>query len=239
MTTDPKVQASATEVGGYILGSYRDKKTGVLRAADAVSALGALAGIFAQVQARAMLQSGAIPQTESTLAEVSTTTGERYYFGDAINACVLEGSRERPAFWNLAAGAAQDPKIGNKIDVVEIARHTAKSVGTPEFGKPRLDKRYKLSEMPIDAVRAHGPWLLVRFLEHDLDPSNLMWVWGSVAQSFAAFAAGEIKEVEADAAMKRAEIARLYMESALPASKLDLRAVGMAIEMPPPKAPLT
>jgi hypothetical protein len=236
MTTDPAVQKSTTEVGGYILGTYRDKKTGVLRAADAVSALGALAGIFAQVQARAMLKSGAIPQTENTLAEVSTTAGERYYFGDAINACVMEGSRERPAFWNLAAGAANDQKIGNKIDVIEIARHTAKSVGTPAFGKPRVDKRYKLSEAPIDAVRAHGPWLLVRFLEHNLDPNNLMWVWGSVAQSFAAFAAGEIKDVQADVAMKRADIVRLYVEAAIPASKLDLRAVGMAIE---PKAPLT
>lgn len=236
MTTDPAVQTSTTETGGYILATYRDKKTGVLRAADAVCALGALAGIFAQIQARAMLQSGAIPQTESTLAEVGTSTGERYYFGDAINACVMQGSRERPSFWNLAAGAARDPKIGEKIDVVEIARHTAKTVGTPDFAKPRIDKRYKLGETPIDAVRAHGPWLLVRFLEQDLNPSNLMWVWGSIAQSFAAFAAGEIKEVEVDAPMKRADIVRLYLEAAIPASKLDLRAVGMAIE---PKAPLT
>lgn len=234
--TDPAVQNSTAEAGSYILATYRDKKTGVLRAADAVSALGALAGIFAQIQARSMLQSGAIPQTENTLAEVSTTTGERYYFGDAINACLMEGSRERPAFWNLAAGAANDPKIGAKVDVVEIARHAAKTVGTPEFGKPRIDKRYKLSEAPIDAVRAHGPWLLVRFLEHDLNPGDLTWVWGSVAQTFAPFAAGEIKEVQADTPMKRADIVRLYLEAAVPASKLDLRAVGMAIE---PKAPLT
>lgn len=239
MTTDPTVQNSTAEAGGYILATYRDKKTGVLRAADAVSALGALAGIFASVQARAMLQSGAIPQTEHTLAEISTTTGEYYYFGDAINACVLEGTRERPSFWNIAAVAAQDQKIGHKIDVVDIAAHTARTVGTPEFGKPRIDKRYKLSEMPIDAVRAHGPWLLVRFMEHNLDPSELTRVWGSIAQSFAQFAAGEMKDVPVDVPMKRADIVRLYMEAAIPASKLDLRAVGMAIEMPPPKAPLT
>ena len=238
MTTDPKVQKATTEVGGFILGTYRDKKTGVLRAADAASALGALAGIFAQVQARAMLQSGAIRQTESTLAEVTTTSGERYYFGDAINTCLLEGSRERPSFWNLAAGAARDPKIGDKIDVAEIARFAAKEVGGPKFGAPRIDRRYKLSEAPIDAVRAHGPWLLVRFLEFDLDPANLTWVWGSVAQSFAQFAAGEIKEVQCDVAMKRVDIVRLYMEAAIPASKLDLRTVGMAIEEQP-KAPLT
>ncbi len=65
-----------------------------------------------------------------------------------------------------------------------------------------------------------------------------MLVWGSVAQSFAAFAAGEIKDVQADIAMKRVDIVKLYMEAAIPASKLDLRAVGMAIEEQP-KAPLT
>jgi hypothetical protein len=234
MTTDAAIKAATAEAGGYVLASYRDKRSGVLHAANGVSALGALAGIFAQVQARSMLQSGAIAQTQSTLVEVTTKTSERYYFGDAINACLMEGSRERPAFWNIAAGAARDPKIADKIDVLAIARHTTKSVGTPDFGKPRIDKRYGLTELPLQAVQKHGPWLLVRFLELDLEPANLMRVWGSVAQSFAAFAAGEIKDVQADVPMKRADIVRLYLEAAFPASKFDLRAVGMAIEDKPP-----
>ena len=53
----------------------------------------------------------------------------------------------------------------------------------------------------------------------------LVTVW-----AFAAFAADEIPEVRADAPIKRADIVRLYMESAIPSSKLDLRAVDMAIE---------
>ena len=67
MSTEEIVRACTAEVGGYILATYRDKKTGVLNAANGVSALGALAGIFAQVQARAMLRFGVIPQTETTL----------------------------------------------------------------------------------------------------------------------------------------------------------------------------
>ena len=81
-----------------------------------------------------------------------------------------------------------------------------------------------------DAVRKHGPWLLARFLELNLDPLLLMYVFGSVAQSFAQFAAGEIKDVPVDVSMKRADIVRLYMEAAIPSSKLDLRGVDMAIE---------
>lgn len=232
MKVDEPFKNATAEVGGYILASYRDKKTGELSAATGVSALGALAGIFAQIQARAMLMSGAIPQTASTLTEVTTISGAHYYFGDAINLCLMDGTRERPSFWNLAGGVAKDSKIADKIDVIEIARHTTKEVGSAKFGQPRIDKRYKLNEPPLAAVKAHGPWLLVRFLELNLNPSQLMPVFGSVAQSFAQFAAGEIKEVRVDQAMKRVDIVRLYMESAIPMSKLDLRAVGMAIELP-------
>ena len=230
MSTEEIVRACTAEVGGYILATYRDKKTGVLNAANGVSALGALAGIFAQVQARAMLRFGVIPQTETTLVEISTKAGDHYYFGDAINACMLEGSEKSPSFWNLSAGAAKDPKIADKIKPQEIAKRTAKEVGGRDFGRPRIDSRYRVTELPADAVRRHGPWLLARFLELNLDPLLLMYVFGSVAQSFAAFAADEIPEVRADAPIKRADIVRLYMESAIPSSKLDLRAVDMAIE---------
>lgn len=236
MGTEEIVKACTAETGGYILASYRNKQTGVLSAPDGVSALGALAGIFAQVQARAMLRLGVVPQTETTLVEVSTKSGERYYFGDAINACLLEGKENSPSFWNLAAGVARDPKIGDKIDLLEIARRAAKDVGGKDFGKPHIDSRYRITELPFDAVRLHGPWLLARFLELNLDPLLLTYVFGSVAQSFAQFAAGEIKEVRVDLAMKRTDIVRLYMESAIPMSKLDLRAVGMAIGLPQSKA---
>jgi hypothetical protein len=229
MSNDTILKQATGEVGGYLLAQYRDARS-MLRAADAASALGALAGIFAQIQARAMLRSGAIAATPTSLVDVTTTAGEHYYFGDAINACLLEGSREAPSFWNLAAGAARDPKIGDKIDLLEIARRATEQVGTPQFGQPRVDARYKLKEQPVAAVGLHGPWLLARFLEINLDPPLLMRVFGSVAQSYAAFAAGEIADLQPDVPIKRTDLVRLYMEAAVPMSKLDLRSVGMAIQ---------
>jgi len=226
MNTDPIIQQATGDVGGYFLTHYTDA-AGVLHAANAVSALGACAGIFAQIQARAQLILGVIPQTEATMLEVKTTEGARYFFGDAINACVMGGNEKVPAFWNLAGAAAGDPKIGEKIDVVEIARHTSKTVGSSSFGQPRIDARYKLGERPIDAVRTHGPVLKRRFLEISLDPQKFVLVFGLVAQSFAKFAAGEIADVRVNVAMKRTDIVRLYMESAIPMSKLDTSSVGM------------
>ncbi|ANP46986.1 hypothetical protein [Candidatus Viadribacter manganicus] len=229
MSDDPKLKQATGEVGAYLLAQYRDERKR-LRAADAASALGGLAGIFAQIQARAMMQSGAIKQTETTLAEVTTQTGERYYFGDAINAVLLDGAREAPSFWNLAGGAARDAKIGDKIDVLEIAKRATRDVGSPKFGQPLVVGRYKLSETPLQAVRAHGPWFLARFLEMGLEPPKLMWVFGSVAQSFAPFAAGEVKDLQPDVSVMRVDLVRIYMEAAVPMSKMDLRTVGMAIE---------
>jgi len=235
MQLDAISQQATSDIGGYLLTHYRDAN-GTLSAANGVSALGALAGIFAQIQARVMMRVGEIPQVDGALLEVSTNAGELYYFGDAINRCVIEGTREKPSFWNVAAVAAKDQQIAEKIDLADIARRAARDVGSPNFGRPQIDARYRLTEAPRDAVRVHGPVVLQRFLQIQLDPLNLAVVFGSVAQTFAAFAAGEIKDVRVDVQMKRLDIVRLYMEAAIPMSKLDLRAINMAIEQ---KAPLT
>jgi hypothetical protein len=88
MHLDAISQKAANDIGGYLLTHYRDAR-GTLNAVNGTSALGALAGIFAQIQARALMRVGAIPQSDSTLLELSTKAGELYYFGDAINRCVM------------------------------------------------------------------------------------------------------------------------------------------------------
>lgn len=230
MNTDPILQKATGDIGGFILANYRGKD-GVLHTANAVSAMGALAGIFAQVQARAMMRSGAIRQTESTLVEAVSTVGEKFYFGDAINACVLEGTRDAPSFWNVAAGAARDQKIGEKIDVLAIAKRAAAEIGTTQFGTPPIGQAYQLTEHPVEAVRKHGQVLLRRFLEIDLDPSKLTLAFGAAAQTLAAFAAGEIADVPVNVPIPRIDVVRLYMESAIPASKLDISRVGMVVNV--------
>lgn len=229
MQTDETTEQVIAQVGGYLLMQYRDER-GTLAAANAVSALGAWAGVFAQVQARALLYAGVIPTTKTSLLEVKTTDGQRFYFGDAINACVLEGSEKAPSFWNLAAAAAKDPDIVAKVDPIEIARRTAQGVGGAMFGQPRIDPAYQLTERPIDSVRAHAPALNELFIGTALKSSKLMLVFGAVAQHFAGFAAGEMADIRADTPMKRVDIVRLYIESAVPMSKLDLTTLGMAPE---------
>lgn len=226
MTTSELIQKATGDIGGFTLTAYRDKR-GVLHAANAVSALGAWAGAFAQAQARAMLLTGALPKKETSLLQVTTKSGETFYYGDAINACLMEGDSKSPSFWQFVGPIAGDAKAASKIDVPEIARRAASDLGTSKFGKPRIDGRYKLSEQPADALRAHGGVLGRRLQEIGVPPTVLMVVFGAVAQSFAKFAAGEVKDLPVNVPMKREDIVRLYMESAIPMAKMDMKALGV------------
>lgn len=227
MEIDPKAQQANADIGGFMLMKYGGFDGTTMHAANAVSALGALAGVFAQAQARAMLAAKSLPDAQASLVEVTTQDGTLFYFGDAINACLFEGSRERPSFWNIAAGVARDPEIGSKVDIAEIAKHTAAVLGGPDFGKPRIDARYPLTEMPIEAVKAHALIFLQRFRETAMDPAQLMMAFGLAAQGVAGFAAGEVASTPVDMPMTREDIVRLLMEAAIPMSKLDLRQLGM------------
>ena len=42
----------------------------------------------------ALLLAGVIKSTDTTFLEVKTSDGQRYFFGDAINACVMEGNEQ-------------------------------------------------------------------------------------------------------------------------------------------------
>jgi hypothetical protein len=55
MHLDAISQKAANDIGGYLLTHYRDAR-GTLNAVNGTSALGALAGIFAQIQARALMR---------------------------------------------------------------------------------------------------------------------------------------------------------------------------------------
>lgn len=222
-------QRATSDIGGYLLTAYGgliDGAPATLDAVNAVSALGALAGVFAQFQAREMLRTGALPNNDRALAEVTTADGGKYYFGDSINACLFEGSRERPAFWNIAAGAARDPAIGEQISIADIARHTASVLGTEKFGIPRMDPPYMPTQRPIDAARQHVPILSARFQEIGLPPEQLMLAFGAVGQGFAAFAAGETPDMKVPVPVPRAVQVRLMMESAIPMSKLDFAVIA-------------
>lgn len=212
-------------LGTYMLFHYGEAgKT--LDAANAMCALGGLAGAFAQIQARSMLAAGAMPKPRRSLVEVQTDAGRKFYFGDAINACVIEGDEKYPSLWNYIAAAANDPDIDKKIDLGEIAAYVASTIGTSEFGQPRLDPLFRLTEAPLDAIRVHGGHLRLKLRELKVADGDLVSLFGIVGQTLVGFAAGE-SGIDPNVILPREDGVRLFMEAAIPMSKIDLSQFGL------------
>ncbi len=220
------MQQAAEDIGGFMF-AMNGGNEGLLRAANAVNALGALAGIFAQQQARALLGNKFMTLSRDDIVEVVASDGRKYYYGNGINAALMEGTREKPSFWNVMAGAGQDPNIGALVDVAEIAKRTAAAIGSPEFGIPRIDARYGLTETPFDAARRYTKPLNERFVQLKMPMDQLMMSFGLAAQAMAGVAAGE-SDVAVDIPLPRVEAVRLYMEAAIPMSKIDPKRIDFA-----------
>jgi hypothetical protein len=217
---DNIVTRAGTEIVRHFLVAYGGAQGG-LRPLDAVSALGAVAGALAHVQARTMLAAGTIPWREGCLLTVETKDGRTFWLGDAINACVFESIREQPSLWDLIGAVARGWVVDDEADFPELAGHTVSSFGGPEFGIPRLPDPYKLTEMPINAVRAHASILRKRLREVGLLDAQLVHAFGAAAQTLISIAAGETR-VRVAEPLPHGVSVRLLMESAIPMSKLDL-----------------
>lgn len=170
--------------------------------------LGALGGFACQIAARHGGAAGA------TLAMAETTEGRRFFFGDAINAPLLE---DRFSLWSLAAGKAE--ALGaTPPDPIEIVRHVAASIGTPGFGLPRIPEGHGPAALPADYVRAL--WRASASLVASRCDAPRDWpVAFGLAVQQAMEAAGEV--------LAPGLALSIVMECAVPMSKLDPAELGL------------
>lgn len=213
----------SNEVGGYLLEAYSEGET--MLAVECLSAAGGVLGFLCQMQARARLKAGDYTDVKDALVEVQTKDGQTFYFGQAINDALL-GEISGLGLWSYAAGAADDPEIEGKIDLNGLFGYAAGTVGEQWFGQPRVPEGLTLEEMPIEAVRRHARIVHDRMLFHGVEPKALTQVYGTAAHQLIRGAAGEIPWNAQPVVPKLAGL-KLFMESAVPMSKLDPRAFGV------------
>jgi len=213
----------SNEVGGYLLEAYSTGES--MHAVECLAGAGAVLGFLCQMQARARLRAGEYRDLKDTLVEVSTQDGRKLYFGQAVNDCVL-GEISGVGLWNYAGGAADDPDIAEKIDLGDIFRHVAATVGTSDFGRPRVPAGLTLNTDPVEAVRRHAKIIHDRMLFHAVEPRALTQVYGTAAHQLIRGAAGEIPW-NADPVVNKIDGIKLFMECAAPMSKLDPREFGI------------
>lgn len=213
----------SNEVGGYLLEAYSTGET--MHAADCLNGAGAVLGFLCQMQARARLKAGEYTDIKDALMEVVTRDGEKLYFGQAINDCLI-GEITGVGIWNYAAGALGDQAAAEAFDLKGLFGYVAGTVGETFFGQPRLPEGITVKELPIEAVRRHARILHDRILFHAPDPKLLTQIYGTAAHQLIRGAAGEFPW-NADPVVAKPAGLTLFMEAAAPMSKIDPRPLGI------------
>ena len=202
-------------------------QNGRLQVETLFCAVGALTGFAAQYAVRLEhIASGNAKEAEIfVIAEAPN--GERYYFGDRVNAILVPQTLESTTVLSVLGGEAL--KLGAATeelpDCLEIFERTAKSIGTPSFGVPELPPGHKPFLMPRRAVEIFWPSMLHVFTRQPVvpvpdfklvEPRHWSLVLAAVAASYMPAAKGSVTPT---LAMK------IFMEAAIPMSKIDQSAV--------------
>lgn len=202
--------------------------------------VGALAGFSAQHAIwETVVKTGKLPEHGGTdlhggaFVIADTETSEKYYFGDLLNSYLVPENSKLAAFgpgphtlWGFVTSAlmtcGRQPISADEIG--EIFRNAAATIGTAQFGEPRLPKEHRPAMTPRSALNRAWPRarLILASGEAPMVDGKTLWPghWpaaiGLVAQKLVL----QTKDV-LDPAMSM----RILFEAAIPMSKVDPRTV--------------
>lgn len=187
-----------------------------LRHADArretiLTAIGALAGFAAQHGIwEAVVKPGKMA-IQQAFVVVETRSGETFFFGDFLNNILATPKPEYLSVWKIVSSAATAMGAAELPDLTPIFKHSAETVGTSQFGIPRLPDGCTPSLMPRDALTRYWPGTL-KLLCVGSDPLTCAVDVATAAEQLMLSMKGEIDPALA---------ARIVMEAAIPMSKVD------------------
>jgi len=207
--TDPliKVKIGGKEIFKRMVGALKDERG--VHIESLLSSLGALAGYACQFSVRERnIKSGA----KSPLSGLTVATGadgRKYYFGDALNKPLAE---DRYSVWSLTAGTVQ--QLGKPLpDLTDIFKHATATVGSAQFGIPRMPKGHGTGDLPITYLKNIWPRILPVAQRFCDEPAHLPIVFALAIQDALHLAKDVIDPTLAGT---------IVMECAVPMSKVDL-----------------
>lgn len=175
----------------------------------ALAALGSLAGFACIVQAWFEQKANADPGRPQGLHVVSTDDGQRFFFGDLINAALLESPT---SIWGLTGGMAKHLGAQSLPDVTDIVAHVAKSVGSESFGVPRIAEGHSPMDTPINLVSRLWPMLAPVMTRYTSNARDLPITLG--------FSIQQLME-QGRSALDPSVAALIVMECAVPMAHVD------------------
>jgi len=174
-----------------------------------LSALGALAGYACQISVReSYVEQQGRPIKEIFIVVHSKQNATTYYFGDLLNRPLVES---RYSVWSLASGAAQKLGLQQLIDLHDIFKHVTDTLGSKDFGIPRIDPEHQAKETPWNYVCFLWPQLFPLAQSFCKNPTDWPIVFGVAVQEIL-FASKDL--IAPELAL------RIVMESAIPMSKI-------------------
>lgn len=206
---DPMIRAVMTgkDLTANALNWFKDDRG--VRIESVLGGLGALAGFCAAFDVAGRVAEGSLKAEMPGVAIVDTKEGSRFWFGDEINRLVAEDTY---SIWGLTGGMAQKLGATELPNVGEIFRRVTEVLGADSFGIADLPPAHMPGDNAQNFAREIFP-VAVRVLRH-YDLPRGQW---SLA---VAFSIQEIMEMAKDQ-LEPALMARIVMEMAIPASKLD------------------
>ena len=172
-------------------------------------AAGALAGYSCQAAVRAKNKAQGIDELAG-LSVATTQDGAEYLFGDPLNKYLAESEM---SVWSIAAGGAQACGCESILDLDDVFAHVANTVGSSEYGVPRLPAGHPVHEPPQAYLARLWPKLFPMVERFCPEPDH----WPI------AFALG-IQELlsQTRSALEPCIALQVVMESAIPMSKVKL-----------------
>lgn len=167
---------------------------GDTRPESLLCALGALAGFACQVSARINAFAHGMPERDRVGEDLSLLL-----FGMEFSV------------WALVAGAARHNGCTNFPEPAEIWAHVNKSMGTPEFGVPRVPAQHAPRDLPADYLRLFWPMLKPVIARYCSNPAH----W-PVMCALALQQAIELGQGRLDPGMAM----KMALESALPMARI-------------------
>ncbi len=206
---DPMIRAvmTAKELTTSALTWLEDDRG--VRVESVLAGLGALAGFCAVQDVAQRVTAGQLKAKMPSVRVVDTEDGARFWFGDEIDAHLVENPK---SIWSLTAGIAESLGAVDLPDLGAINRRVAGAVGTDAFGVPDLPPEHMPSASAQNLARELLPIAAQVLQTYDLPRGQ----WPVAV----ALSIQDIMEMAKDA-LDPALMARIVMEMAVPASRLD------------------
>jgi len=182
------------------------------RAPAMLNALGACAGFAAQI---AIWRELILPKNRNPgdfLVFVTAPSREVFFFGEAINQFLFSAGPDRLSFLSLAAATLSN--ASELPDIAELLGHVTQSIGSDNFGRPRVPPSIDLPELPRTALAR--TWGKMAQILKSYRPAECPALLGATAYTI----------IDANRTLLAPPLAvKIVLEAAAPMSKLNPKTV--------------